>query len=381
MNKFLLCGICKLENQYLGEWISYHLSIGFDKIVLIDNNDTEGEFAENIYDVPEVNDERVEIYPLNNGKYLQQIYYQKVYEKHRHDYDWFCFLDIDEFFTLTDTKSVKEFVQLPQFEGYNTIKLCWLCYGDSGLVKVENDNYSVLERFTEVSNESDSHIIKTMFKTFGDEDLYFPSSHGQLTVSTLACNTNGERILTPQMTRINKNLITLKHAYIRHYRTKTIEEYLNGKIKRGGSAQAQADINNKYGLDYFFRYNKLTHEKKQIVIDKLGIDALNANISYNILFINIDGSMNDNIIKLLNYKNVNVAHNIKYDILSGNFTPYNTRDVFLPIKNYEVIVCSIDHDDPKHQEYMAKIDERFKNNSSIVYFSISNNEIIKENIK
>jgi hypothetical protein len=39
--KSLLCAIVKNENKYLKDWITYHYKLGFDKIVLCDNNDTE----------------------------------------------------------------------------------------------------------------------------------------------------------------------------------------------------------------------------------------------------------------------------------------------------------------------------------------------------
>lgn len=381
-DKFLLCVMCKLENHYLGEWITYHLNIGFDKIVIIDNNDTEGEFAENIYNVHEVTEgiERgvVEVVPLNNGKYLQQIQYMKVYERYKYDYDWFCFLDIDEFLTLTATNSVKEFVQLPQFEDYNAIRLCWKCYSDNNLIGVENNNFSVLERFTEPSKNLDSKMVKTIFKSFKDEEILFPNSHGPVAINIKPCNADGVTVLTPQKSSIKSNDTTYNHAYIRHYPTKTIEEYLNIKLKRGGSAQCDLNLKSKYNLDYFFRYNKLTHEKKKFIFDKLNANSLHECLSHNILFINIDRTMNDAIIKSLNYKNVNNAHNIKYDITSDRFMPYNINDSFLSLKNYEVIICSIDCNKPKYQEYMAKIDERFKNNISIIYISASNYEVINK---
>jgi hypothetical protein len=250
-----------MENRYLGEWITYHLNIGFDKIVLIDNNDTIGPYAENIMDVAEIcegiSNGNVEIYPLNNGKYLQQIYYQKVYEQHKYDYDWFCFLDIDEFLTLTTTNSVKDFVQLPQFKDYNSIRLCWCCYGDNDLITVDDD-YSVLNRFTKPSFEKDSTLVKTLFRSFKDEDLLFVNSHGPTTVTIKSCNTDGQLLTTPQSAKISRMNTTYNHAYIKHFVTKTIEEYINKKMIRGGSAQSQIDLDNKYNLKNFFRYNKLS---------------------------------------------------------------------------------------------------------------------------
>lgn len=56
-------------------------------------------------------------------------------------------------------------------------------------------------------------------------------------------------------------------AYIRHYCTKTIDEFINQKIKRNG----QPD-NNELKLDienYFYLFNKRTKEKDEIAIKNL----------------------------------------------------------------------------------------------------------------
>ena len=41
--KTLLCVIVKEENCYLEEWINYNKLLGFDKILIYDNNDKYGE--------------------------------------------------------------------------------------------------------------------------------------------------------------------------------------------------------------------------------------------------------------------------------------------------------------------------------------------------
>ena len=260
MEKFCLIAMCKLENNYLDEWINYHLNIGFDKIVIIDNNDTYGEHRENIHDVSSINTPNVEIYPLNNGKYLQQIYYTRIYEKYKYEYDWFMCLDIDEFLTLSNHSTVQEFVKQEKFKNYNAIRLSWLIYGDSGIIESTN-NFSV-HRFTNPNYEHvDNRLVKTLFKTFKNEDLFFPNSHGPMAMNMRCCNGDGVEVKFPQHSYIPSCAITHKDAYIRHYITKTVSEYLNKKLIRGGSAQTKSDLNDKYNLRNFFKYNEATHEK------------------------------------------------------------------------------------------------------------------------
>jgi len=46
--KILLCCIGKMENNYIREFVEHHKSIGFDNIVLYDNNDIDGEHFEDV---------------------------------------------------------------------------------------------------------------------------------------------------------------------------------------------------------------------------------------------------------------------------------------------------------------------------------------------
>jgi len=39
MMKTALIAIAKCENPYIGEWLDHHLSMGFDLIVVADNDD------------------------------------------------------------------------------------------------------------------------------------------------------------------------------------------------------------------------------------------------------------------------------------------------------------------------------------------------------
>ena len=42
-NDVIIVTICKNESRYLREFVAYHLGIGFDRIVIGDNNDVNGE--------------------------------------------------------------------------------------------------------------------------------------------------------------------------------------------------------------------------------------------------------------------------------------------------------------------------------------------------
>ena len=46
--KTLVCGIAKLENDYIREWVEHYKKIGFTNVVLYDNNDPDGERFEDV---------------------------------------------------------------------------------------------------------------------------------------------------------------------------------------------------------------------------------------------------------------------------------------------------------------------------------------------
>ena len=280
--KVALVAMCKLENHYLTEWLTYHRGLGFDKIFLIDNNDTEGPNKESIYDLQTVNDGIadgwLEIYPLNNERHLQQCIYSKIYNKEKNNYEWFLFLDIDEFLTLTESTDVHDFLKRGRYKNYNLIRLIWKNYGDSGLVYVRDGNYNLRERFTEPCGGTCG--VKCFVKSVPTDEVLFPSPHTAIHVGTLACNSNGD-IIYDVNGHTNLGKETYNFAYIAHYITKTAEEFAETKLKRGGSAQPLIGISTKYTPEFFFRFNKRTKDKENYLYHfaKSNIAPFNENSS------------------------------------------------------------------------------------------------------
>lgn len=46
--KVLLCCCVKCENRYIREWVLHYRQLGFDNIVIYDNNDIGGERLEDV---------------------------------------------------------------------------------------------------------------------------------------------------------------------------------------------------------------------------------------------------------------------------------------------------------------------------------------------
>lgn len=143
-NKFkvALVGIAKAEENYLKEWVDYHLKIGFDEIFIYQNDWT--------YPKQDITDERVHFGSIS-GLGMQTKCYNDFIMKYKDVFDFAAFIDIDEFLWLRDTTDVHEF--LKDYFSDEAMFVNWRLFGDNGLAEVKDGNYSVIKRFTRCSND------------------------------------------------------------------------------------------------------------------------------------------------------------------------------------------------------------------------------------
>lgn len=257
--KCSICAIAKNENNYIREWCEYHLGIGFDSIYVFDNNDMDGEkIRDAIGDLVGVNVDTC--FRGKNDRMHQSEAYTLYYKLHRNEFDWIAFIDVDEFITIVDS-DIKDFLSGEKFKNADGIRLCWQCYTDNGLVRVEDGNYSV-SRFTEYSD-----LWSTQAKTIIKGGQKHITSIGVHTTSQLkhpvnargeACWNEGDATHT-----INIGPIHIWDcAYIKHYRFKTIQEFIDVKMKNW----QQKNIKNKWiSFEQFFKLNKKTPEKEEYI--------------------------------------------------------------------------------------------------------------------
>ena len=105
--KCAIFAIARKENLYIRDWVTYHLSIGFDKIYIFDNNfDGEENFNDVISDF--IEKDIVNIINVRNKKCYQNVSYNYAILNLCSKYDWNAFIDIDEFITLKKFKDINE---------------------------------------------------------------------------------------------------------------------------------------------------------------------------------------------------------------------------------------------------------------------------------
>lgn len=269
MKPVILVAICKNEYDYIEDFVNYHLELGFDKIIIGDNNDINGELYQIILK-DYIKKKQVKIINLRGKKAIQKNFYNSIIDSDI-DYEWCAFIDVDEYLTFNPDSgytNIKDF--LNSRIHVNAYKVSWMIYGDNDKVYYEDDE--VTERFTTPMPKDFKNAYpfpenchcKTILRK-GVKEKFIDSPH---TVNYKEYySPSGEYLGTP--IPFNKT-IDWDVLYIRHFFTKTIEEWIKCKMNRG-YADIPTPKNNTYRLDDFFRYNKRTPEKLKLIKD-YGID-------------------------------------------------------------------------------------------------------------
>lgn len=257
--KVLLTAIAKAENNYLREWVKWNKRIGFTHIVLYDNNDKDGEeFADVIGDF--IQEGFVEVINWRGKTCCQHAAYNDSYKRNGEKYDWLAFLDIDEFLRIDRIpfdRNVQRFLSQNIFDPYNGVKICWKLYDDNGLLRADGD-YRCRERFTQaVSIENkQSRYAKTIVRG-GLRGIEWKSSVHYPSKIYRVCDVLGNK--TTASNKFDWPVWT--KAVIEHYRYKTIEEYVQNKMRRLYADQTAESAKKKLTIAEFFTINERTMEK------------------------------------------------------------------------------------------------------------------------
>ena len=297
----LLCGIAKLENNYIREWVEYHKNKGFTNIVLYDNNDVDGETFDSV--IGDYIRSGYVILKNWRGRELAQIpSYNSCYNEFKNQYDWIAYWDIDEFIVFEKEKTIDEFLSKDVFKNQQNIRICWKQYTDNGLVKA-NGNYSI-KRFTEVFDKSFCLKNKIPIANYYNSNT---QCKGILRTDIEKVN-----ITSPHVHSVTKDVVDAtgkpckdgikignapiwKGAWLNHYRFRTIEEFIKQKMVRLWPTGYKGGGSGYINTNLFFQYNKKTAEKTELANRLLGnvkeTDVVNVN---SWVIFNRDGSLAPN---------------------------------------------------------------------------------------
>lgn len=263
--KVLLCAIGKCENHYIREWVEHYYKLGFTRIVLYDNNDIDGERFEDVI-AYYIDNKFVKLVDVRGKKEQQHPCYWNCYHKYGvepYNYDWILFADCDEFLELDGYDNIKDFLEQEKFSKFNCIRFYWKNYTDNGLLRVENNNYSI-SRFKEFKPSKQG---KSMIRTRLNIKLIKAHSARPLH----SCDAIGNRCLNDETRSMSILGIKpmYKGAWLNHYRHKTIEEFVTNKMQRLYPDQPDDSAKKVLTLDNFFELSERTPEKENFANELL----------------------------------------------------------------------------------------------------------------
>ena len=259
--KVALCCIGRLENQYAVEFVDWYKNLGFSKIYIYDNNHDGEEHFEDVLQAY-IDDGFVEVIPFRNVENVQMRAYMDFYGKYGKEYDYIAYFDFDEFLVLKKHDNISDYLEWvnPSSE-FDCIKINWMIYGDNEII--ENDGRPLNERLTTPighdkkigypfpQNNHTKSIVKGGLSRFGIGG----TPHVPIIVEK-TCNADGVRVDSSPFQEY-----TFENAYIKHFSTKTLDEFIHNKMVRGLGDRTLADYMKIVPLNDFFKINNITEEK------------------------------------------------------------------------------------------------------------------------
>ena len=275
MPKACICTVIKNEHEYLDEWIKYHLNLGICHIFVFEDldSDTHKEITKkydrvslhSINDVLNDDDRRTAITLKRTKQYnAQHMYFRSAldYIKGLSLYDWCFVMDADEFITLENTSDELNHV-LSLYSDYDALVLRWKCYGANGLI--EKPDYSVhgvidtyTKEMTGLVPDSPDSFTKTCHNLNRYKGENFFNQHRPAEDCNYV-NTAFEK---------DRTVPCYKNMFIRHYITKSWEEYAWKMNRRCFVWGGRRDF------DFFFFINPELKHMKQTLIDSIKQEKL-----------------------------------------------------------------------------------------------------------
>lgn len=256
--RIALVAIGRRENLYAREFVEHYQKLGFDNVIILDNNYGDEEHFEDVLQ-DYIDQGFVIIENYRDRTRIQMKAYTEMYAKYKDQYDWLAFFDFDEFLFMNGMNAKEWLKGFP--EDCEAILTNWMCMTDNNLV--EYDDRPLVERFKESLNPIDKCVqysnipenahIKGLIK--GGLDNVFWYSNPHVPNTNLVCyNASGMRCSNAPWQPIDYRM-----ARLLHFTTKTAEEYCS-KLQRG-TPDRPYDVFLKTYVGRFFRYNERTDEK------------------------------------------------------------------------------------------------------------------------
>ena len=209
-----LCAIAKNETLFIREWIAYHYLIGFEKIIIYDNESSPPvrELVGDFFDAGIVDTVFIA------GQGLQLTAYNHCLQTYGPFFTWMGFLDVDEFLTLKKERDVRAL--LADYEEYSGLALNMCSFGSAG--HLGRPRGLVMENYPERLNRE--LFVKSIVRPDKVKMAFSPHDF----VYTEGCAVN-----TDFMPAVGSYVpIAVDKAQVNHYSYRSQQDY-EEKISRG----------------------------------------------------------------------------------------------------------------------------------------------------
>lgn len=230
-DKYIVLACAKNEEDYIIEWIEHYLRLGFDKIIIADNNDVGNDSLPNLL-ADYVSSGRVQIIDARGTEALQVGLYTDFCEEG--NFKWCAFYDCDEFLEIGIYKTIQDYLE--QFDKYDIVLLNWLVFGPNGQIKKTEGG--VQERFKRPQGPvlyfKENSFVKSIVRGGTDKFVgcHFNGSHLPVPAEGKVVSFTVGGYFEPAISSHAYFPPRYKNGYIKHYYTKSFEEWIK-KADRG----------------------------------------------------------------------------------------------------------------------------------------------------
>ena len=174
-HKFSLVACARWEADDILEWLDYHRAIGIDHVYLYSNDDDASTLRNAIG--PHLQGPRpfVTYRHWHPSKGRQVHMYLHFLSTHRHETEWLCFLDIDEFLVIKGHNDLPRFMA-PLAARFDAVYFNWVFYGAGG--RSTRQPGSVLTGLARRNRRMDFHTKNIVRARFADPDTIRPRFDG-----------------------------------------------------------------------------------------------------------------------------------------------------------------------------------------------------------
>lgn len=245
----------KDEAPYVLEWVAYHRAIGFDRVVVLANDCTDGthEMLMRLHEIGAISYYE-NVVPVGAKPHSSAL---KIANKSSEvkSADFVMVLDADEFLVIKDAPhTLNVLLDEMQNKAADMMVIPWRMFGSSH--QMEFEDLPVIKRFTQSMDARDLPKVgvKTLFRQADNIRLaiHFPKSimkGGEILDDNDASwiDAGGQPLVRNGLTwNGGRQKIRRDHAEVAHFMIKSLDEYLL-KIFRGDGLMNS----NRHGIDYW----------------------------------------------------------------------------------------------------------------------------------